>query len=146
VDPVSRRDFWRLLYRLPAEGVTILVSTPYMDEAERCDRVALLDEGRVLARGTVDELKAGVRGALFNIVATPQDRARATLGATPGVQSVVLFGDRLHVAAREGTEAGALRRALEAAGVECVVVEALEPGLEDCFAAVLADRAGGASQ
>lgn len=141
VDPVSRRDFWRLLHDLPAEGVTILVSTPYMDEAERCDRVALLDRGRFFAQGTVGELKASVEGALFNVVATPQHAAERALAALPSVRSVTVFGDRLHVAADGGSEREGLIAALESADVEAILVEPLEPSLEDAFTTAIAARA-----
>jgi len=133
VDPASRRDFWRLLYGLPAEGVAILVSTPYMDEAERCDRVALMAAGRVLRRGTPDELKAQLTGSLFSVEAMPQTEASRLLRNVPEVQSVTVFGDRLHVAARQATRRNVLVEAIRHGGVEVATVEQIEPGLEDVF-------------
>lgn len=133
VDPASRRDFWRLLCGLPAEGVTILVSTPYMDEAERCDRVALMQSGRILTCGTPAELKTQTGGRLFNVVATPQAEARRVLEKLPDVRFVTVFGDRLHVAAEQTAPREVLVGALERAGVRVAVVEPIEPGLEDVF-------------
>jgi ABC-2 type transport system ATP-binding protein len=133
VDPASRRDFWRLLYGLPAEGVAILVSTPYMDEAERCDRIALIQNGRILARGTPDALKATVTGCLFSVEATPRAEARRLLEAVPHVESVTVFGNRLHVAARQDTTSDVLLDALRRAAVEVACVEQIEPSLEDVF-------------
>lgn len=139
VDPASRRDFWELLYTLPAEGVTILVSTPYMDEAERCDRVCLLHEGRVRACATVAELKSRVRGALFSVGVTPQSWAREILQGREDVIAVTVFGDRLHVTAREGASLEALVGALEDAGLDVTFAEDIEAGLEDAFAAAIGE-------
>jgi drug efflux transport system ATP-binding protein len=141
VDPASRRDFWRLLYGLPAEGVTILVSTPYMDEAERCDRVALIHGGRLLACASPAELKGRLTGSLLNVVAAPQAEARRVLGELPEVESVTVFGDRLHVSAAAETEPEALSGPLRAAGIEVTVAEPVAPSLEDVFTAALREEA-----
>ncbi len=141
VDPASRRDFWRLLHGLPAEGVTILVSTPYMDEAERCSRVALLYGGRVLACASPAELKAQVPGVLFNMVAAPQAEARGQLQGLPEVKAVTVFGDRLHVRARKGTRVEALVTPLREAGIEVAVAEPISAGLEDVFITALGEEA-----
>jgi ABC-2 type transport system ATP-binding protein len=137
VDPASRRDFWRLLHGLPAEGVTIVVSTPYMDEAERCDRVGLLHRGRLLACATVDELKGQVEGVLFSVEATPQPQARRELESANEVLGVTVFGDRLHVRAREGTSLNALVAKLRECGIEVASAETIEPGLDDAFTAAI---------
>ena len=97
VDPVSRRDFWRILYSLLREGVTLFVSTPYMDEAERCNRVALMDKGRLLVTDRPKALKEQMHGELLEVVAEPQREAREALGGMAAVLGVQLFGDRLHV-------------------------------------------------
>ncbi len=141
VDPASRRDFWRLLNGLPGEGVTILVSTPYMDEAERCSRMALLYGGRVLACAAPAELKQRVQGSLFNLVASPQREARRVLEALPGVEAVTVFGDRLHVIAREGIEPKTLVAPLRAAGIEVTVAEPIAAGLEDAFTSAIREEA-----
>ncbi len=138
VDPVSRRDFWRILNQLVREGVTIFVSTAYLDEAERCNRLALLHQGRLLGLGTPDEVKALMPGALLE-VRTPAPRRTASLlrerlvGATVG-----LFGDRVHVAARDPAAVETqIRQLIAGAGFEPLTVRPIEPSLEDVFVSVL---------
>ncbi|MBI2511644.1 MAG: ABC transporter ATP-binding protein [Opitutae bacterium] len=141
VDPVSRRDFWRILYQLVRDGVTIFVSTAYLDEAERCNRLALLHEGRLLGLGTPDEIKAMMPGALIEFRTSEPRRTAAVLREQLADASVGLFGDRVHVAARDvdGTaERG--RALLTAAGIDVQSVRPIEPSLEDVFVAVLAQR------
>jgi len=142
VDPASRRDFWRLLYDLPRQGVTVLVSTPYMDEAERCDRIALLHEGRVLACASPDELKGLVPGRMLAIVAEPLRQAKEALASAPGVLSVTTFGDRLHVSVGEDVQQKRLEDVLAHAGVTVTSVAAVQPGLEDVFTTVVASGGG----
>ncbi len=139
VDPVSRRDFWRILYQLVRDGVTLFVSTAYLDEAERCNRLALLHEGRLLGLGTPDEVKRLMPGALLEI-RTSAPRRTATLlrqhlhGATVG-----LFGDRVHVATRDPACAEAeTRRHVATAGFELFSIKPIEPSLEDVFISVIA--------
>ncbi len=141
VDPVSRRDFWRILYQLVREGVTIFVSTAYLDEAERCNRLALLHRGRLLGLGTPAEVKSLMPGALFE-VRTPAPRRTAAVlrEGLPGA-SVGLFGDRVHLSARATAELEAtVRRILTAAAIELHSFRAIEPSLEDVFVAVLAQQ------
>jgi drug efflux transport system ATP-binding protein len=138
VDPVSRRDFWRILYQLVREGVTIFVSTAYLDEAERCNRLALLHQGRLLGLGTPDEVKALMPGALLEVRAASPRRTAAVLRAQLPGASVGLFGDRIHVAAPEPAAAeAAIRASLAAAGLELASLRRIEPSLEDVFVAVL---------
>lgn len=141
VDPMSRRDFWRLLYDLPGEGVTVVVSTPYMDEAERCDRVALLYAGSALACASPEALKLRVPGKLFSIGASPQEQARRLLADLPGVLSVTVFGDRLHVALREEADVEAVTRELRDGGVQVTFAEPVEPSLEDVFTNAIEEAA-----
>lgn len=141
VDPVSRRDFWRILYRLLREGVTLFLSTPYMDEAERCHRVALMEEGRLLLTDTPEGLKGRMRGELLELIASPQRKAREFLASRPGLLGVQVFGDRLHVwlesVARDIPE---LRRALEAEEIEVSSARRIEPSLEDVFVSMVTGR------
>jgi ABC-2 type transport system ATP-binding protein len=141
VDPVSRRDFWRILYQLVREGVTIFVSTSYLDEAERCNRLALLHQGRLLGVGTPDEVKQMMPGSLLE-VRTSEPRRTATLlreqlaGATVG-----LFGDRVHLVTTDAAGTGARARELiAAAGFELLSLRPIEPSLEDVFVSVLAQQ------
>ena len=97
VDPVSRRDFWRILYELAAEGVAILTSTAYLDEAERCHRVALLNQGKLLFCDTPANLKAGMGKGVLSITSSDPRSLRSQLEHADGISSLVLTGDGLHV-------------------------------------------------
>ena len=138
VDPVSRRDFWAVLYTLRERGVTILLSTAYMDEAERCSRLALLHGGKIRHCDTPARLKQAMPGALFAIVAPDPRALRAALSGQPGVLGVLLMGDRVHVrvddAARRLPE---LQRLLADRGVAAASLQPAEPGIEDVFVALL---------
>ena len=145
VDPVSRRDFWRILYQLVREGVTIFVSTAYLDEAERCNRLALLHEGRLLGVGTPDEIKGLMTGALLEVRTSAPRRTAALLRERLAGANVGLFGDRVHVVTRDpaGTERQT-RELVAAAGFELVSIRAVEPSLEDVFVSVLATQSAAA--
>ena len=134
VDPISRRDLWLILHEMVASGVTVVVSTAYMDEAERCDRIALLDKGRVLALDTPEALQAGLPVKIVALRTAEPRRAAALLAAVPVVQRAALFGDVVHVslvnAERDGPVADA---ALAAAGIAVLDRHEIVPGLEDVF-------------
>jgi ABC-2 type transport system ATP-binding protein len=142
VDPVSRRDFWRILYRLLREKVTIFVSTAYLDEAERCNRVALIDRGKMLACGTPDEVKKLMRGTILEIRCEQPRRARALLKEKLTGVSVGLFGDRVHVVGHEPEEriTSAVKGLLADAGLPVAGIRQIEPTLEDVFISVLAEK------
>jgi len=141
VDPVSRRDFWRILYQLVRDGVTIFVSTAYLDEAERCNRLALLHEGRLLGLGTPAKIKAMMPGALLEVRTSAPRRTASLLRAHLADAAVGLFGDRVHVAVRDPAAADAAVRALVAsAGFDLLSLHPVEPSLEDVFVSVLAAR------
>jgi ABC-2 type transport system ATP-binding protein len=139
VDPVSRRDFWKLLARLQREGLTILLTTPYLDEAERCTRVGLLDGGRLLTVDTPDALRSGEAGVLVEIVAEPRRRAQELLREAPGVGEVDTFGQRLHVTLPDATPESArdlaerLAADLREAGIDVHSSRPSTPSLEDVF-------------
>ena len=140
VDPVSRRDFWRLLARLQRDGLTILLTTPYLDEAERCTRVALVDHGRVLTLDTPDALRAVASPACWSR-SSPSRAARRwrALRAVPGVAEVEVFGERLHAAlpqaaaAEAAAEAERLAESLRRAGIAVHSSRPATPSLEDVF-------------
>ncbi|MCX6359664.1 MAG: ABC transporter ATP-binding protein [Armatimonadetes bacterium] len=133
VDPLSRREFWRLLSGLVAEGVTLVVSTPYMDEASRCTCLALMHRGRLLAVGSPAQVVAGMRGAVVIVEAPDLRAARRELRRLPWASSVEAFGEALHVVTdRPGREAE-IARALREAGIDATRVEAHSPDLEDAF-------------
>jgi ABC-2 type transport system ATP-binding protein len=138
VDPVSRRDFWRILDRLLAEGVTILATTAYMDEAERFGRLGLLHEGRLLAVGTPDEVKGLFPGKVLEVRCPDPRAARPLLAAALPADTVGLFGDRLHLASRDPARSSeTARRVLSAAGIPFEAIDEVAPSLEDVFVAVL---------
>jgi len=146
VDPVSRRDFWRILSRLLRSGLTILLTTPYLDEAERCTRVALMDHGKLLVTEEPDRLRGRWRGVLVEVIATPKREAREALARDPAVGDIVTFGERLHVTLpdepkeREDEAARALAARLAAAGLRVDAARAVDPSLEDVFIAHVKER------
>jgi ABC-2 type transport system ATP-binding protein len=135
VDPLSRRDLWKLLFDLWQEGVTIIVSTPYMDEAERCSRVGFLNQGRLIAAGRPDELRRNFRGAILEVLADSRFQAQQLLTGLPHVTDVNLFGDGLHVTVDEPAEQAEerLRETLNRHGIHVESVRPAEPGMEDVF-------------
>jgi len=142
VDPVSRREFWSLLSELVVEGLSVLLTTPYLDEAERCSRVALVRGGRTLAFDTPSALRASLRATVLEVVCSPVRRARELLAGNPRIDAVQLFGDRVHLFPRErGDDLSDLLGAL--AGVTVTSVRAIEPSLEDVFIRRIEAEAGG---
>jgi ABC-2 type transport system ATP-binding protein len=138
VDPVSRRDFWRILYQLLRERVSIFVSTAYLDEAERANRVGLIHRGRLLAVGTPSEVKQLMRGVILEVRSSEPRRATALLRQKFPANSVGLFGDRVHMVTTEPeTTARAMEMWLGGAGLKVEGIRRIEPGLEDVFVAVL---------
>jgi ABC-2 type transport system ATP-binding protein len=141
VDPASRRDFWRILYQLLAEKVTIFVSTAYLDEAERCNRVALIYRGRILACGTPEEVKKLMRGTILEVRSTEPRKAAALLRAKLVADSVGLFGDRVHILTQTPDQATAQAQwAFAEAGLELLGIQPIEPALEDVFVSVLGEK------
>ena len=134
VDPQSRRDFWERLFALAEAGATVLVSTHYMDEAERCHGLAILAEGRVVAEGTPRDLMNGVEADVFEIEGADGSEAPALLRALPWVHGVTQLGVRLRVLADRGTaDAGArLRAVLDQKGIHAQI-ERTHASLEDVF-------------
>ena len=147
VDAVSRREFWDLLHRLKADALTIVVSTPYMDEADRCDRVALMQGGRVLAIDTPAALTASFDRPLLAVTTRKRyDALRALRGIVPAT-SAYPFGESLHVVGREGTDVGQfgeeLAARLRATGIEDATVSATPPTIEDLFIARMSGQDDG---
>ena len=138
VDPVSRRDFWRILYSLVAEGVAILTSTSYLDEAERCHRVGLMFQGRMLYCDRPEALKRRFSGEILAVHASEPARVRDALVGAPAVRSVLLVGDHVHLfvdnAYRRLTE---VRARLEGAGVAYDSIRPVAPSIEDLFVSAL---------
>ena len=144
VDPVSRRDFWRILYELIAKGVAILTSTAYLDEAERCHRVALLHQGRLLFSDTPANLKSRLGKGVLSITSTDPRGLRAALAGAQGISSLVLTGDGVHVVVDD-----AARRIpdfderLKQAHAPFEAIQQVVPSIEDLFVDAVA---GGAAR
>ena len=137
VDPVSRRDFWRILYGLLAGGVTVFVATAYLDEAERCGRVGLMHRGRLLACDTPQGLKKLMKGGVLELTTGDPRRAVRLLSEEFPAGSVALFWERLHLYAPEPGEAERRARARLGAGGLELTVRPVEPSLEDLFVSLL---------
>ncbi len=143
VDPVSRREFWDTLANLSSEGMTIVVATPYLDEAERCHRVALMFEGEIHDRGTPAELRNNLGLERLEVHADDLRRAEDVLLDTEGLADVQRFGDRLDVMARDAKAGEATTRAaLAAVAIEPREIRAMPPTLENSFVALLRKLSG----
>lgn len=134
VDPVSRREFWRILYGLLGRGVTILVSTPYMDEAERCNTVGFMAGGRLVASGSPEELKMMVGREILELRAQPRRAALLAARSVPELEDVRVFGDLLHLVTADAEAAErATRETLEARGIAVESLRRITPSMEDAF-------------
>ena len=134
VDPVSRRDFWKILYSLLGEGVAILTSTAYLDEDERCHRVGLVHEGHLLFCDQPSELKEKLHNKVIAIATTDPRGARTAIAKVAGVKSVVLVGDGVHLLVDDAARVmPALRQRMDDAKIGYTSVEAVIASLEDVF-------------
>ena len=133
VDPVSRRDFWKILYELHREGVTILVASTYLDEADRCHRVALFDRGKVRLVMEPLSLRSLVRGHLFDLKTTERRKAMRILKRSPRVIQASLFGAGIHFSLREAEDLSAIENDLTSSGLTAFDLESIQPSLEDVY-------------
>ncbi|MFZ2956332.1 MAG: ABC transporter ATP-binding protein [Candidatus Ozemobacteraceae bacterium] len=144
VDPVSRRDFWRILTTLLGEGVTLIICTPSMDEAERCHRVAFMNRGRIIVCDTPEGLKKRLAGDLYEVTVEPQRPAAKILGNLSGVKNVQIFGDRLHMLVNKDVGKDQLVQMvtsdLAKAHIPIKDIRPIPPGLEDVFIALAAEN------
>ena len=144
VDPISRRDLWLILHEMVAEGVTVVVSTAYLDEAERCDRVAFLHRGEMIALDDPESLQRSLPGRVLEIRADDPRAARDALRAVDDVRRATLFGETVHAVVADEADDGRLRSALDEAGVGGVVVREVDASLEDVFIERVEQVDGGA--
>ncbi len=144
VEPEARRRFWDLIHDLAAGGVTILVSTHYMDEAEYCNRIALIDRGRLVAMGTPGQLRSRhLGGDLFEISCTPLGAAGQALKDAPGVIDAAIFGDKLHVVlVPGGLDSTTLPGFLQDHGISVQAMRTVAPSLEDVFVQMVSGHHG----
>jgi len=139
VDPVSRRDFWAIIYQLVREGLTVMVSTAYLDEAERCSRVAMMFEGRIIRCDTPESLKDLLKDeACYELQMEEPTRYKGTIEEVPGVLSVELAGGSLHVFVSAGLGEQFLKLELEEAMTEPFHLRKISPSLEDVFIRLIA--------
>jgi drug efflux transport system ATP-binding protein len=142
VDPVSRRDFWKILYSLVDQGVAILISTSYLDEAERCHRVGLMHQGHMLMLDTPAALKKQFPGAVLSIRSTDPPAVSHALAGAPGVRNVVLEGDGVHIFVDRADRLAELRARLDSAGVPVDSFASTEPTIEDLFVSEVTAKPG----
>lgn len=142
VDPVSRREFWKLLSEFLARGITIVMSTPYLDEAERCGRVALLHDGRTLAVDEPARLRSLIGGRIVEVVAPGRPDAARVAKSIPGVADVQVFGERLHLTLETDSDdaVDAVTRQLAQTALSGASVRVVPASLEDVFIATLARK------
>jgi len=140
VEPTSRRRFWDLIHTLAADGVSVLVSTHYMDEAEYCHRAALINQGRLIAIGSPDELKrTALGGELISLECANLGPALTALQQVPGVLDCSVFGNALHILVGNAARAlSELPAVLEQKGVHATRLQRIKPSLEDVFVQLIA--------
>jgi ABC-2 type transport system ATP-binding protein len=144
VDPISRRRFWDLIYQLAGAGTTVFVSTHYMEEAEYCHRLALMNRGALIALDTPAALRKGLRVPMLEVATNDAPRAVAALRDAPGVRDAAMFGRHIHATVDDAmTARPVIASALERRGLEVGDMTDITPSLEDVFVA-LVRRAGGA--
>ena len=138
VDPVSRRDFWKILQSLIKQGITIVMSTPYLDEAERCTRVGMMNKGRIMRVDTPENLKKEMRGDVVEIICDRVRDAFTILKGQRAVRELQAFGDRLNVILDRGAESLAqLESVLRANGISIISTRIIPPSLENVFISLL---------
>ena len=137
VDPVARRDFWKILADIRRSGVTILLSTPYLDEAERCSRVALVHDGRAIISGSPDDIRGVVSGSVFEVVTPRAREANRVLGAMADPPAIQLFGDRLHVILPSNRPFAGVLHALEEDSIPVTQARQIRPTLENAYIALV---------
>jgi ABC-2 type transport system ATP-binding protein len=143
VDPVSRRDLWRILYDLLREGVTIFVSTAYLDEAERCTRIGLIHRGGLLVTGEPRKVRHMLPFPMIEVLSPYSRRARDAAAAVEGVRGVVVYGDRLHLSLEKGVIADEVLAALASRGITVTGQRTILPSLEDVFIALVTGSEAG---
>jgi ABC-2 type transport system ATP-binding protein len=143
VDPVSRRDFWRILYQLVREKVTIFFSTAYLDEAERCTRLGLIHQGKLLACGHPAEVKKIMKGTILEVRTNEPRKTMMIFRERFGKNAVAMFGDRTHVRVSDAEESESeIRNLLQSQQIEIFGLKPIEPTLEDVFVSVLTENEG----
>jgi ABC-type multidrug transport system ATPase subunit len=133
VDVVSRREFWEMLKQLKQQGITILVSTPYMDEATLCDRIALIQTGKILSIDTPENIVKNYEEELFAIKSANMNQLLHDLRKDTAIKNCFAFGEYLHISFRNGLQQDELLNALQSGGHSSLELKQIEPTIEDCF-------------
>jgi ABC-2 type transport system ATP-binding protein len=139
VDPVSRRDFWRILYGLLTQGISMLVSTAYLDEADRTSRVGLMNNGALVHFGEPRQIKELVKGFFFELVSPETGKAKDILTGRPVVLDVNLFGEGLHIRVENESDADDVRCLIDEAGIPIASFRRINPAMEDAFLSLIRD-------
>jgi ABC-2 type transport system ATP-binding protein len=141
VDPLSRRDFWVILYDLLKEGVTILFSTSYLDEAERCSRIGMIHQGELLIADTPSVVKAQMKGEILELRTESNQRSLRMLEGVESLRGFVLAGDKIHILVDDSKEGErVVRDVLKAKGVSILDLMVVRPSLEDAFVSIVKER------
>lgn len=140
VDPVSRRDFWRILYDLLKEGITIFISTAYLDEAERCTRIALIHKGKILITDEPDHIRKGLAIPMIEIYSSDARLVSDLISSLEGVRSVSLYGDRLHIALEDKDAADRIAKLLNERAIDLRSMREIVPSLEDVFISMVREQ------
>jgi ABC-2 type transport system ATP-binding protein len=142
VDPITRRQFWELIHQMAEEGVTVFVTTHYMEEAEYCNRLALIFRGKIVALGTPSELKRDfMKGELLLVECEPLGTAVEALQSAPGVMDAAVFGNALHLVVEDAASSiPKLQSYLVERGIKVIRMEKIRPSLEDVFVSLTTGR------
>ena len=146
VDAVSRAEFWDMLKKLREYNITIIVSTPYMDEAMKCDRVALIQEGNILSVDPPGKIRDGFSKRMFRVLASDKYKLIIALRKYPGINTAFPFGDSVHVTFKDDGFDSSIYKFLEAEGIERVIIEEAGAGIEDRFLELMQIRAPGSGR
>jgi len=133
VDAVSRKEFWDHLKELKMRGMTIIVTTPYMDEAQRCDRLALVQKGTIMDLGTPEEIRSGFGGVLYEVTSKQKFDTLVFMRSLPEITSVHAFGQSIHITIAKSAGIGIIKEKLKNQGFDPLEIRTIEPGIEDCF-------------
>jgi ABC-2 type transport system ATP-binding protein len=140
VDPISRRTFWELIYTLAGEGVSVLATTHYMDEADFCNMIGMMYQGEMIALSSPDELKGQLSGALVQVDCDRPGEAVGLLATVPEVVGTSLHGAQIHATLHTAADAPKVEKALQRAGFDVRSIEEVQPSLEDVFITLIAQR------
>ncbi len=140
VDPLSRREFWDLIYEMASEGISILATTHYMDEAEYCNTIGMMYQAQMIALASPDTLKDNMPGVLVQITCDQPLRAQEISDQIPGVMDAAIHGVRLHVTLKDEKQVNNLTSALQTAGIQVTEIETILPSLEDVFINMVESR------